>query len=44
MEKDRQQIFYLIAGALKAALLVTGAYIAGFGLFIYMLCKLFKAI
>lgn len=44
MEKDKRQILYLIAGALKAALLVAGAYIVGFGLFLLMLCKLFGAI
>lgn len=29
----------MVAGALKAALLVAGAYIAGFGLLIWLLCR-----
>ena len=44
MEKDKQQVWYLIAGALKAGLLVAGAYILGIGLFILMLCKLMRGI
>ena len=44
MENSKRQIFYLIAGALKAALLVAGVYILGIGLFLLMLCKLFGAI
>ena len=41
MEKHHwtwKQRLYLIAGVLKAALLVAGAYIVGFGLLILLLC------
>lgn len=40
MEKNNRNTLYFIAGALKAALLLAGAYIITFGLFILMLCKL----
>lgn len=36
-----KQRLWLIAGALKAALLVAGAYIVGIGLFLWLLCSLF---
>lgn len=35
-----KQRLLLIAGALKAALLVAGAYIVGFGLVIWLLCHI----
>ena len=36
-----RQRLLMAAGALKAALLVAGAYIAGIGLVIWLLCRLF---
>ena len=34
-----KQRFLLIAGVLKAALLVAGAYLAGLGLLLWLLCR-----